>query len=176
MRSAGDSWRIQELRIHRIRKRLKSSRSTLLLVGRPSGNSTKAAALRFPTHGMLGRQDICATLGSRRWRPAVPALPFPEACRMQPGAVSRDVMLEHIAEIVAAVELPVNADFQAGYADEPEALAANVRLCVETGVAGLSIEDATGRPEEPLYQLTLAVERIKAARARPSMRRARRYC
>ena len=75
------------------------------------------------------------------------------------------MVLDHIAEIVAAVELPVNADFQAGYADEPEGVAANVRLCVGTGVAGLSIEDATGRREQPLYDLPLAVERIKAARA-----------
>jgi 2-methylisocitrate lyase-like PEP mutase family enzyme len=81
------------------------------------------------------------------------------------GAKSRDLMLGHIREIVAAVELPINADFQAGYGDEPEGVAANVRLCVETGVAGLSIEDATGRREEPLYELPLAVERIKAARA-----------
>jgi 2-methylisocitrate lyase-like PEP mutase family enzyme len=81
------------------------------------------------------------------------------------GAVSRDMVLDHIAEIVAAVELPINADFQNGYADKPEGVAANVRLCVETGVAGLSIEDATGRSEEPLYELPLAVERIKAARA-----------
>ena len=78
---------------------------------------------------------------------------------------SRDMVLDHIAEIVAAVELPVNADFQAGYADEPEGVAANVRLCVGTGVAGLSIEDATGRREQPLYDLPVAVERIKAARA-----------
>ncbi|HEY5253496.1 MAG TPA: isocitrate lyase/phosphoenolpyruvate mutase family protein [Acidobacteriaceae bacterium] len=80
-------------------------------------------------------------------------------------AASRDMVLEHIAEIVAAVEIPINADFQDGYADQPDGMAANVRLCVETGVAGLSIEDATGRREEPLYELPLAVERIKAARA-----------
>ena len=81
------------------------------------------------------------------------------------GAVSRDLMLDHIAEIVAGVELPINADFQAGYADEPEGVATNVRLCIETGVAGLSIEDATGRREQPLYELPLAVERVRAARA-----------
>ena len=80
-------------------------------------------------------------------------------------AASRDMVLDHIAEIVAAVEIPINADFQDGYADQPDGVAANVRLCVETGVAGLSIEDATGRREEPLYELTLAVERVKAARA-----------
>jgi 2-methylisocitrate lyase-like PEP mutase family enzyme len=81
------------------------------------------------------------------------------------AGVSRDSMLSNIAEIVAAVELPVNADFEGGYAHEPEGVAANARLCVETGVAGLSIEDATGDRQKPLYELPLAVERIKAARA-----------
>lgn len=80
-------------------------------------------------------------------------------------AVPRDAMLAHIAEIVAATDLPVNADYESGYAHEPEGVAGNVRLCVETGVAGLSIEDATGDPEKPLYDLDLAVERIRAARA-----------
>ncbi|AHL76809.1 2-methylisocitrate lyase [Stutzerimonas stutzeri] len=72
--------------------------------------------------------------------------------------------LEHITSIVAATELPISADFQSGYAHEPEGVAANVSLCVDTGVAGLSIEDATGEPGE-LYELPLAVERIRAARA-----------
>jgi 2-methylisocitrate lyase-like PEP mutase family enzyme len=80
-------------------------------------------------------------------------------------AVPRDMMLSHIAEIVTSVDLPVNADFEAGYANEPEGVAENVRLCVETGAAGLSIEDATGVREQPLYELRLAVERIRAARA-----------
>src|ERR671916_333915 len=80
-------------------------------------------------------------------------------------AVPRDAMLAHIAEIVAATDLPVNADFESGYAHEPEAVAENVRLCVETGVAGLSIEDSTGDKEKPLYDLALGVERIRAARA-----------
>src|SRR5947208_4906485 len=80
------------------------------------------------------------------------------------GAVPRDDMLAHIAEIAAAVDLPVNADFESGYAHEPGGVASNVRLCVDTGVAGLSIEDNTGDPAKPLYELSLAVERIKAAR------------
>ena len=79
-------------------------------------------------------------------------------------AVDRDAMLAHIAEIVRSVDLPVNADFESGYAHAPEEVAVNVALCVETGVAGLSIEDATGDPERPLYELPLAVERIRAAR------------
>ncbi|CAM5763154.1 isocitrate lyase/PEP mutase family protein [Bosea minatitlanensis] len=79
--------------------------------------------------------------------------------------VPRDAMLAHIAELVKAVpDLPVNADFENGYADTPDGVAANVKLCVATGVAGLSIEDATGRAEDPLYPFELAVERIRAAR------------
>src|SRR2546427_4410427 len=82
---------------------------------------------------------------------------------MPDGAVPRDEMLAHIREIVEATDLPVNADFQAAYADEPEAVAANVRLCVDTGVAGLSVEDMKGN--HSLYDFTLAVERVRAARA-----------
>ncbi|HTW63489.1 MAG TPA: isocitrate lyase/phosphoenolpyruvate mutase family protein [Bryobacteraceae bacterium] len=80
-------------------------------------------------------------------------------------AVPRDMMLKHIADIVSATDLPVNADFESGYAHDPAGVAASVRLCVETGVAGLSIEDSTGDREKPLYDLPLAVERIRAARA-----------
>jgi 2-methylisocitrate lyase-like PEP mutase family enzyme len=81
------------------------------------------------------------------------------------GGVPRNEMLAHIRELVEATTLPVNADFLAGYADEPESVADNVRLCVETGVAGLSIEDNTGRTDMPLYDKQLAVERIHAARS-----------
>src|SRR6058998_2323800 len=81
------------------------------------------------------------------------------------GGVPRDEMLAHIREIVEATSLPVNADFLAGYADEPEGVAANVRLCIATGVAGLSIEDNTGRADAPLYEKKRAIDRIRAARA-----------
>ncbi|KAA2237404.1 isocitrate lyase/PEP mutase family protein [Salinarimonas soli] len=80
-------------------------------------------------------------------------------------AVPLDMALGHIAEMVAATELPVSADFESGYAHDPEGVAANVTRCVATGVAGLSIEDATGDPSKPLYDLDHAVERIRAARA-----------
>ena len=81
------------------------------------------------------------------------------------GAVGRDLMLEHIHEIVEGSDLPVNADFENGYADEPKAVAENVRLCLETGVAGLSIEDNSGRKDQPLYDIDLAAERIRAAKS-----------
>jgi 2-methylisocitrate lyase-like PEP mutase family enzyme len=81
------------------------------------------------------------------------------------SGVSRGLMLAHISEIVEATPLPVNADFQTGYADEPEGVATSVALCIATGVAGLSIEDRSGNSATPLYDHDLAVERIKAARA-----------
>ena len=81
------------------------------------------------------------------------------------NAVARDMMLAHIAEIVAATDVPVNADFEGGYADEPAGVAESVRLCCATGVAGLSIEDSTGNKDKPLYDIPFAVERMKAARA-----------
>jgi 2-methylisocitrate lyase-like PEP mutase family enzyme len=81
------------------------------------------------------------------------------------GGVPRDEMLAHIREIVEATALPVNADFLNGFADKPEEVAANVKLCVEMGVAGLSIEDNSQDPAAPLYEKNLAVERIRAARS-----------
>jgi len=78
--------------------------------------------------------------------------------------VARDRTLAHIASITAAVDLPVSADFMSGYGLEPEDVAESVARCVATGVAGLSIEDSTGDPASPLYELPLAVERVRAAR------------
>jgi len=81
------------------------------------------------------------------------------------GGVPRDEMLAHIREIVESTALPVNADFLKGFADKPEEVAANVKLCIDKGVAGLSIEDNSQDPAAPLYQKDLAVERIRAARS-----------
>jgi 2-methylisocitrate lyase-like PEP mutase family enzyme len=80
------------------------------------------------------------------------------------NAVDVDTVLKHLAEIVAATDVPVNADFEGGYADDPAGVARNVTRCVETGVAGLSIEDSTGNKDKPLYEIPFAVERMKAAR------------
>jgi len=80
------------------------------------------------------------------------------------GSVKRGDMIAHIRELVEASDIPVNADFENGYADEPNWCAENARLCAETGVAGLSIEDAADRKESPLYDVDLAVERIHAVR------------
>ena len=74
-------------------------------------------------------------------------------------------MLAHLRELVTATDVPVNADFEGGYADAPEEVAENVRRCVETGVAGLSIEDSTADAANPLYDFELALARVRAARA-----------
>ena len=81
------------------------------------------------------------------------------------NAVGRDMMLAHLRDLSAALDVPINADFEGGYAHEAENVSDNVRMCLETGVAGLSIEDATGDPDQPLYDFALAVARIRAARA-----------
>src|ERR1700730_10625558 len=78
------------------------------------------------------------------------------------GSVNRDPIIAYIRELVEATDIPLNADFENGYADDPNWCAENARLCAETGVAGLSIEDAADRKESPIYDVDLAVERIHA--------------
>src|SRR5262245_3538335 len=80
------------------------------------------------------------------------------------GGVTREQMLAHIAELSAAADVPMNADFEGGYAHAPADVAESVRLCVATGVSGLSIEDYTGDMAKPLYDFDVAVARVKAAR------------
>lgn len=78
--------------------------------------------------------------------------------------ITLDQALEHLRDIVAAVTVPVNADFEGGFAADPQHVAANVKLAAATGIAGLSIEDSTGDEASPLYDFDLAVARVKAAR------------
>jgi len=80
------------------------------------------------------------------------------------GDVTRDMVLAHFREIAQAADIPVNADFENGFADDPAGVAENVRLCVATGVAGLSIEDFNGNSADPLYPFDVAVARVRAAR------------
>lgn len=89
---------------------------------------------------------------------------YAHAQGLSDGDVTRDMMLAHCRELAQAAEVPVNADFEGGYAHDADGVAENVRLCVETGVAGLSIEDFTGDDTNPLYEFELAVARVKAAR------------
>jgi len=80
------------------------------------------------------------------------------------GGASLDTTLAHLSELVAATHLPLNADFQAGFASDAQGVAESVRLAVGTGIAGLSIEDSTGDASAPLYDLDTAVTRLAAAR------------
>jgi 2-methylisocitrate lyase-like PEP mutase family enzyme len=81
------------------------------------------------------------------------------------GSQSRDDVLAHFRELAAVTDVPLNADFENGFADDPDGVAANVTLCMATGVAGLSIEDAPQNATTPLYDFNLSVARVKAARA-----------
>jgi 2-methylisocitrate lyase-like PEP mutase family enzyme len=90
---------------------------------------------------------------------------FASTIGLADNAVGRDDVLEHLRALCAATDIPINADFEGGFAHEPDKVAENVRLCVATGVAGLSIEDSTGDKAKPLYDLEQAVARIRAARA-----------
>lgn len=80
------------------------------------------------------------------------------------NTLALDQVLDHLSTIAGAVGVPVNADFEGGFATEPDDVAANIRLAAGTGVAGLSIEDSTGDPAHPLLDADLAVERVRAAR------------
>lgn len=81
------------------------------------------------------------------------------------NGITRDMALAHLAELVAATDVPINADFESGFATDPAGVADSVRLAVDTGVAGLSIEDATGDAARPLFSIDDAVARLRAARA-----------
>lgn len=89
---------------------------------------------------------------------------FAWSCGCADNHVDRETVLAHLHEMVAATDLPINADFESGFARDPAGVAESVRLAVETGVAGLSIEDSTSDAETPLFPLDVAVERMRAAR------------
>jgi 2-methylisocitrate lyase-like PEP mutase family enzyme len=114
-------------------------------------NPWDAGSARYLQH--LGFKALATTSSGAAWSQGLPDT-----------AVPRDAVLAHIAAIVAATDLPVNADFESGYAASPRELGESVRMCVETGVAGLSIEDSTGDAKSPLFALDEAVARIRAAR------------
>ncbi|MGE3146321.1 MAG: oxaloacetate decarboxylase [Pseudorhodoplanes sp.] len=81
------------------------------------------------------------------------------------NGITRDMALAHFATMAAATDVPLNADFEGGFAHDPQAVAENVRLCCSTGVAGLSVEDSTGDAARPLHDFDLALARVRAARA-----------
>jgi 2-methylisocitrate lyase-like PEP mutase family enzyme len=115
-------------------------------------NPWDAGSARYLQH--LGFKALATTSAGCAWTNGV-----------ADGQAGLDATLANVRAIVHATDLPVNADFESGFATTPEGVASHVAACVATGVAGLSIEDSTGRPEEPLYPLPVAVERLRAARA-----------
>ena len=102
----------------------------------------------------LGFQALASTSSGRAWSQGV-----------ADGGLPLPAVLAYLRELVAATDLPVNADFESGFADTAEGVAQNVRAAIDTGIAGVSIEDATGKPAQPLMDLPTAVARLRAARA-----------
>ncbi len=119
----------------------------------------------MPNPWDAGSAAYLAHLGFKALATTSAGFAFTRALPDAVGAVPLELVIAHVREVVAATPLPVNADFQEGYAREPEGVARNVAACLATGAAGLSIEDATGDAAAPLFERGLAVERVRAARA-----------
>ncbi len=118
----------------------------------------------IPNPWDIGSAKILQHIGFKALATTSAGFAFSRGLPDEATALSLNDVLAHIKEIVEATPLPVNADFQSGYANDLETLARNVTLCVQTGVAGLSIEDATGDDTSPLYDRAIAIERIRTAR------------
>jgi 2-methylisocitrate lyase-like PEP mutase family enzyme len=114
-------------------------------------NPWDAGSARYLQH--LGFKALASTSAGFAW-----SLGKPD------NGITRAQVLDHLKAIVDATDVPINADFENGFAVEPDGVAESVRLCVATGVAGLSIEDSTGKRDAPLFDFDLAVARIRAAR------------
>lgn len=112
-----------------------------------------------------GSAIALASMGFRALATSSAALSYALGRPESPDGLDLDATLANVREIVRATDLPVNADFQAGYGATPAGVEASVMRCIETGVAGLSIEDAATDPDRPLYEADEALERVRAARA-----------
>lgn len=119
----------------------------------------------IPNPWDIGSAKILHHLGFKALATTSAGFAFSQGLPDEVTALPLASVLAHVKDIVEATPLPVNADFQNGYADDPDAVAKNVTACIQTGVAGLSIEDATGNSAQPLYDRSLAIDRIIAARA-----------
>ena len=118
----------------------------------------------IPNPWDCGSAMALASMGFRALATSSAALAYVLGRPESPDALDLDTTLSNVREIVQATILPVNADFQAGYGDTPADVAASVMRCIKTGVAGLSIEDAAADSDQPLYEASEALERVKAAR------------
>ncbi|MGH8721714.1 MAG: isocitrate lyase/PEP mutase family protein, partial [Burkholderiales bacterium] len=119
-------------------------------------------AFVIPNPWDVGTARILASMGFEAL--ATTSAGFAFSLGLPEGVVSRDQTLAHCRELVAASELPVSADLEKGFGDSPESVAETIRAAAATGLAGCSIEDHTNRRDDPIFDFTLAVERIRAAR------------
>lgn len=117
----------------------------------------------MPNPWDAGSARLLAGFGFQALATTSAGLAFALGRRDGEGSVSRDEALRNAADIVAAVDLPVNADLENGYGDTPEHAAETIRLAAEVGLVGGSIEDATGNADAPIYDFSLSVERVAAA-------------
>jgi 2-methylisocitrate lyase-like PEP mutase family enzyme len=116
----------------------------------------------IPNPWDLGSAVILQSLGFKALASTSSGLAWSHARR--DNTMSRDEVLRHLSAMVDTVDLPVNADFENAFGDHPDEVAVNVSLAIDTGIAGISVEDSTGDSRTPLYDFSLAVERIQAAR------------
>lgn len=121
----------------------------------------REGAFIIPNPWDAGTARILAHLGFEAL--ATTSMGYAFSAGRRDGAVDRDNMMAHIAEIAAATDLPVSADLERGYGDEPEAASETIRLAAAAGVVGGSIEDASGQADRPIYQKEHAADRIRAA-------------
>lgn len=117
----------------------------------------------LPNPWDAGSASILAGLGFKAL--ATTSSGYAWSCARADGQLSRAETLAHMRYMVEATDVPINADFESGFADTPEGVAESVRMAIETGVAGISIEDSTGDPQTPLRGVAESVERMRAARA-----------
>ena len=121
------------------------------------------SAFIIPNPWDVGSARLLAHLGFQAL--ATTSMGYAFSIGRRDGAVDRPLMMKHASEIVSATDLPVSADLEKGFGDAPETVAETIRLAAAAGVVGGSIEDATGRPDDPIYDKELAAERIRAAAA-----------
>jgi 2-methylisocitrate lyase-like PEP mutase family enzyme len=119
--------------------------------------------LLMPNPWDLGSARLLASLGFEAL--ATTSSGFAATLGRNDGSVTRDEAIVHSAVIVAATDLPVSADLENGFADDPSGVAETMGMAIEVGLAGASVEDSTGRPDDPIYDLGLAAERVAAAAA-----------
>jgi 2-methylisocitrate lyase-like PEP mutase family enzyme len=121
------------------------------------------SAFIIPNPWDVGSARILAHLGFQVL--ATTSMGYAFSIGRRDGAVDRDRMMKHVSEIASATDLPVSADLEKGFGDDPETVAETIRLAAGAGIVGGSIEDSTGRPDNPIYDMKHAAERIRAAAA-----------